>query len=396
MADAGIEDILIVYPLWGDKKWARLVDLSSRVRVTVAVDSLEVAAGISRAAKAAGTEIGIRAEFDTGFHRCGWPIAVSSMLEIQKLVALPGLRWDGILVYPGHIMGNQTIREQDIERENESMDELLELLDSASISYPVVSGGNTPAAFSSHRFHGLTEIRPGTYVFNDRNTVDAESAQFADCALTVLVTVVSKSVSHRAIVDSGSKTLSADQLLSGDRRGYGYVLGYPDVKLEDLSEEHGHLSIPTGSQIHIGDRLRVIPNHVYTCINLHDRIFVVEGEHVVFALTFLGVYDKDARVFDPNSAIGQHFAPVKWYLAVHGSFGAMAMLVAAFQFSNRLRARYLGMHRVLGYLYVTSVFIACPFAVLISRKLALSPSQFVANCVTTAFAPATSSSTGGG
>jgi D-serine deaminase-like pyridoxal phosphate-dependent protein len=281
MADAGIEDILIVYPLWGEKKWARLVELAGRVRVTVAVDSLAVAAGISGAAKAAGTEIGIRAEFDTGFHRCGWPIAAASMDEIQKMIALPGLRWDGILLYPGHIMGNQTIREQNIERENETLQALFELLDSASIPYPVVSGGNTPAAFSSHRFHRLTEIRPGTYVFNDRNTVDAESAQFADCALTVLVTVVSKSVPDRAIVDSGSKTLSADRLLSGERRGYGYVVGHPEVELENLSEEHGHLSLPTGSPIQIGDRLRVIPNHACTCINLHERVFVVEGEQVV-------------------------------------------------------------------------------------------------------------------
>jgi D-serine deaminase-like pyridoxal phosphate-dependent protein len=244
-------------------------------------DSLDVAAGISRAAKQAGVEIGIRAEFDTGFHRCGWPITAPSMDEILKIIALPSLRWDGILVYPGHIMGNETIREQDIERENATMDALFELLDSASIPYPVVSGGNTPAAFASHRFHGLTEIRPGTYVFNDRNTMDAESAEFGDCALTVLVTVVSRSAKTRAIVDAGSKTLSADSLLSGDRQGYGYVVGHPELKLEDLSEEHGHMCVPCDSRIKIGDRLRIIPNHVCTCINLHDCVFVVDGEQVI-------------------------------------------------------------------------------------------------------------------
>jgi D-serine deaminase-like pyridoxal phosphate-dependent protein len=281
MADAGIADILIVYPLWGEKKWEHLIGLADRVKVTVAVDSLVVAAGISKAATAAGTEIGIRAEFDTGFHRCGWRIATESMGEIQKVIAFPGLRWDGILVYPGHIMGNQTIRERDIERENETMDALFELLDSASIPYPVVSGGNTPAAFASHRFHGLTEIRPGTYVFNDRNTVDAESAGFADCAVTVLVTVVSRSASQRAIIDAGSKTLSADMLLSGDRRGYGYVVEHPELILEALSEEHGHLSAPSDSAISVGDRLRVIPNHVCPCINLHDRVYVTEGDKVV-------------------------------------------------------------------------------------------------------------------
>jgi len=101
MADAGDEDILIVYPLWGEKSghvWPIL-------RLAVAVDSLAVAAGISRAAQAAGKQIGIRAEFDTGFHPCGWPIAAQSIDAIQQMVAIPGLRWDGILVYPGAYYG---------------------------------------------------------------------------------------------------------------------------------------------------------------------------------------------------------------------------------------------------------------------------------------------------
>jgi uncharacterized membrane protein len=100
-----------------------------------------------------------------------------------------------------------------------------------------------------------------------------------------------------------------------------------------------------------------------------------------FALTLFAIYDKDARVFDPTSAIARHFAPVKWYVIVHGFFGAIAMAVASFQFSNRLRARYLPVHRALGYLYVISVCAATPLAILVAMKLSLSPSQFVANCV---------------
>src|SRR6185437_3659647 len=143
---------------------------------------------------------------------------------------------------PGHIMGSQAIREQDIPREDVELDRLYEKLDAADIPYPVVSGGNTPAAFESHRFHGITEIRPGTYVFNDRNTVDAESCSYSNCAATVLTTVVSTSVNHRAILDAGSKTLSADALHSGDGKHHGYIQGHPEYVLEHLSEEHGHLA----------------------------------------------------------------------------------------------------------------------------------------------------------
>ncbi|HZC44461.1 MAG TPA: alanine racemase, partial [Acidobacteriaceae bacterium] len=255
--------------------------LAKHVKISVAMDSLQVAEGISQAAKAAGVEVGIRLEFDTGLRRCGLTSDEESIEIAHKVSRLPNLRWEGISLYPGHIMGNRKVREEDIPLENAKVDRLLALLDAAGIPYPVVSGGNTPAAFESHRFHGVTEIRPGTYVFNDRNTVDAESATYADCAVTVLATVVSTSVRYRAIIDAGSKTLAADALLSGDRKYFGYVQNHPEFLLEDLSEEHGHIAIPEDSLVAVGDRLRVVPNHVCPCMNLHDQVFVVREDQVV-------------------------------------------------------------------------------------------------------------------
>lgn len=281
MADAGISDILIVYPLWGERNWNRLARLAARVKISVAMDSLDVAYGISRAAAKAGVEVGIRLEFDTGLRRCGLGANDASVEVARKIMMLPNLRWEGISLYPGHIMGNRSIREQDLVNENAKLDELYAKLDAARIPHPVVSGGNTPAAYESHRFHGVTEIRPGTYVFNDRNTVDAESASYSDCAATVLATVVSTSVPGGAIIDAGSKTLSGDTLLSGVRQHYGYVRDHPELVLHDLSEEHGHLAVADGSSVKIGDRLQVVPNHICPCINLHDRVFVVSGEQVV-------------------------------------------------------------------------------------------------------------------
>lgn len=281
MADSGLKDIVVVYPLWGESKWNRLGELARRVRISVAMDSFPVAEGISRSATNAGVEVGIRVEFDTGFGRCGLPIDDNSIREVQRIRALPNLRWEGISVYPGHIMGNRALREHDLVLENDRLDRLYALLDAAGVSCPVVSGGNTPAAFLSHRFHGVSEIRPGTYVFNDRNTVDAEAASYDECAATVLVTVVSTSVAGRAIIDAGSKTLTADTLLSGERRHHGYIQGHPEMALYDLSEEHGHLQIPEHSRIRIGDKLRVVPNHICPCINLQERVFLVSGDDVV-------------------------------------------------------------------------------------------------------------------
>ena len=96
-------------------------------------------------------------------------------------------------------------------------------------------------------------------------------------------------------------------------------------------------------------------------------------------LTIFVTYMKNARIFDPTSEIAQHFAPVKWYLIPHAFFGALGMLLGVFQFSNRLRARYLKTHRVMGYLYVVSVFIAAPLAVPMTFRF--GPSLVAASAV---------------
>ena len=100
-----------------------------------------------------------------------------------------------------------------------------------------------------------------------------------------------------------------------------------------------------------------------------------------FALTIFATYEKNAQILDPMSPIARHYAPAKWFLPVHAVFGILALGLAAFQFSNRLRARYLRMHRFLGYAYVTSVFIAGPFAVIVAFKIPKPVSGVAANCM---------------
>src|SRR5579862_477049 len=114
---------------------------------------------------------------------------------------------------------------------------------------------------------------------------------------------------------------------------------------------------------------------------------------IVFGLlTVFVTYMKNARIFDPNSEIAQHFAPVKWFAISHAFFGALGMLLGAFQFSNRLRARYITVHKTMGYIYIACVFIAGPLALPMTTRLgspslvAASTTQALGWMVTTAIA----------
>jgi D-serine deaminase-like pyridoxal phosphate-dependent protein len=144
----------------------------------------------------------------------------------------------------------------------------------------IVSGGSTPSAFLTHKIPGVTEIRPGTYVYNDLNTFFQGVCKLEDCAARVVVTVVSTAVPGRAMIDAGSKTLSADGLGSGPATGHGYVVEAPDAALIKLNEEHGHLDITNSThKFHVGEVVTVIPNHVCACVNMHDEVFLVrKGE----------------------------------------------------------------------------------------------------------------------
>jgi D-serine deaminase-like pyridoxal phosphate-dependent protein len=130
-------------------------------------------------------------------------------------------------------------------------------------------------------FTGVNEIRPGMYIFNDRNMVGVGVAGVEDCALSVITTVVSTSVPGRAIVDAGSKTLSSDGHQVAGGSGFGMVKIDPAAEVERLSEEHGNLNISHSTrQYRVGERLAIIPNHVCSTVNMHNRIYGVVGERV--------------------------------------------------------------------------------------------------------------------
>jgi D-serine deaminase-like pyridoxal phosphate-dependent protein len=151
----------------------------------------------------------------------------------------------------------------------------------AGLEPRIVSGGSTPALFHSHRLAALNEIRPGTYLFNDRNTVLSGACQLADCAAAILVTVVSTARPGQVIVDGGSKTFSPDRPVMGGEPSFGHVVEAPAAVFSKMNEEHGFVDIErAGRSFSVGDKMRVIPNHICVAMNLHEQVYGVRGDLV--------------------------------------------------------------------------------------------------------------------
>jgi D-serine deaminase-like pyridoxal phosphate-dependent protein len=281
MRDAGIDDILIAYPIVAQHKARELAHLAANTKITVSLDSLEAAQSISLSAAERAVRVGILVEVDVGLHRCGVGSAEDAVALARKILIQPNLDFRGIMFYPGHMMAPVARQRELLTPVNQFMDEVYAAFARAGIPIQVVSGGSTPTAFLSAEFHGLTEIRPGMYPFYDRNMVGAEVVPVESCALSVVVTVVSTAVSGRVILDGGSKTFSSDRFLAGHGRGFGMVVQDPAAEFEAMSEEHGHLSVAASKRAYrLGERLQIIPNHVCTTINMHERIYGVRGGQV--------------------------------------------------------------------------------------------------------------------
>ena len=273
------DDLLLAYPPVGKAKLRRLMSLPEHVKLTVALDSTESAEQLMRAAADRRRTVGVYVELDIGMHRVG-VAGAEELLNLVRFVAdRPPLVYHGIAFYPGHIRGGDATLEQ-IDRLQVDLQETLGILDRAGLSPPTVSGGSTPTVWQSHLIRGLTEIRPGTYVYNDRVTALAGACEWNDCALSVLATVVSTAVSGQAVVDTGSKSLGREPS-GATEEGFGSLLDRPEVTVARLSEEHGILDLrATSWHPRIGDRVRIVPNHVCIAVHLHETIYGVRGDKV--------------------------------------------------------------------------------------------------------------------
>lgn len=265
------DDLLLAYPPVGTARLRRLLELPASVRLTVALDSSAAVTALAEAARRANRPVRVLVELDLGMRRVG-VAGVDEAVALAHLVQRSApLEYAGILFYPGHV--RETVGEQDaaLEALRASLGRAIEALDRIGLRPSVVSGGSTPTLFRSHELTGVTEIRPGTYVYNDRTTAAMGACRWDDCALTVLATVVSTAVPGQVVIDAGTKALGREPMRGADAHGYGVLAERPEVTVQQMSEEHGILDVSrTDWMPRVGTMVRVIPNHVCIAVHLAD------------------------------------------------------------------------------------------------------------------------------
>lgn len=281
-ADGGVTDIFIAYPLWVEEHHAeRLRRLAGACTLALGVDSVEGATAMGRRLGESAGAVGVLVEIDSGHHRSG--VLPEEAVEVARAAADAGLDVTGVFTFPGHSY-KPGMPTGAANNENHALGEAAEALTRAGFTVRTISGGSTPTALIGNET-AATELRPGVYVLGDAQQLELERCSWDDIALTVAATVVSRHEAgggnvRRIVVDAGSKVLGSDR--PDWASGYGRLPGFPDARITALSEHHATIVWPDDAGLpRLGERLRVIPNHVCLAMNLVDHVTAVRDGAVV-------------------------------------------------------------------------------------------------------------------
>ena len=291
-ADAGVTDIRLPYPMNPANADRVRALLGRGVRLSIIVDDPSVARAWSEAMVASRQRLEVLIKVDVGFHRCGIdPDAPGAMAIIKDVSELPGISFRGLLSHAGQAYGAASIQElgEIAESEITTLRRLATDARQAGVAVEEISVGSTPTARFITLQNGVTEMRPGNYVFYDRTQAGLRATPIEQCAMSVLSTVVSRPVSARVVFDAGSKTLTSDVARGfGAPTGHGLVytdvearVAEPSISIERLSEEHAVARVPATCQLRPGDRVRIVPNHACTVTNLANELLFVDGTTIV-------------------------------------------------------------------------------------------------------------------
>jgi len=281
-ADHGFDDVTWAFPVVLGRL-AEVRALADRITLRVFVDGPEAVDALERS----GTAVHVWLKIDCGYHRAGLDPAAPATLDLaRRIVASRHLTFDGLATHSGHAyaaVGCDRIRAVAEEERRILADLRARLADEGIVG--AASVGSTPAMTCVEHLDGITEARPGNYVFYDGMQVDLGVCTPRDCGVTVLASVVSRQPrATHSIADAGALALSKDAGHPGPDAAMGrlfddYETGTlrTDARLTALSQEHGKVSAP----LPVGERIRILPNHSCLTVACFDEYHVVQGESVV-------------------------------------------------------------------------------------------------------------------
>jgi D-serine deaminase-like pyridoxal phosphate-dependent protein len=293
MADGGIKDILIAYPISNPGKINRLIKLLQKgVRLKVSVDNPESLGYLQNALEYTPYTLEVWIKVNSGLNRCGVEPGEEAVFLAKSIMTHSKLKLGGIFTHAGHSYAANTYD----EIENIGVQEGLAVVESAKeceqagIPIPVRSVGSTPTFKIAGKVQGITEIRPGNAVFFDAIQVGLGVTNIENCAVTLLASVVGV-YKDRIIFDTGSKSLCLDKGAHGNQSvsGFGVIIGHPEVIIERLSEEHGVGVITQKANLKLNDKVQIIPNHACPVVNQFDEYVVHDNGQVI------DVWKVDAR-----------------------------------------------------------------------------------------------------
>jgi D-serine deaminase-like pyridoxal phosphate-dependent protein len=290
----GFKDILYAVPV-EPGKFDEAIELKRECeRFSLITDDVEIPELLNERARRAGVSFDLFLKIDCGYHRCGVEPDAAEAVEIpRRILASSNLRFKGILTHAGHSYHCRTGEELErvARHERDVMIETASRLRSLDIPVEVISIGSTPTITHVDHLDGVTEARPGNYIFFDAFQATLGSCGFDDCALTVLAAVVHRDRTRRKVVlDAGAIALSKDRgaVELDPACGYGRVL---DVEGRDmgvgvggLSQEHGEVFVQdeeTFNRLKVGTRVRVLANHSCLTAAQHSHYNVLEGGRIV-------------------------------------------------------------------------------------------------------------------
>lgn len=282
LADPSWTDITVAYPALGHQRINTVAKLACTHTVRVAVDSRHLMEQLSKQALVHHSTIGIHIIFDAGLHRCGTADA-DELVSLARIAQnTPGLRYDGVQLYLGHLYGDAARNPDSFEKINALWQPAYKALCRAKLSPDTVSSGSSPSVFSSHKIAHVNEIRVGTAYINDYFELKFGHCRTDECAGRIIATVISDKVPGQVIIDTGSKTLSAKQLLRNETLEMGYVCQYPEARIFRLHEEHGWVDVSRCKTPPVpGQHISIIPVNIALCMNLFDEFILLKEDGTI-------------------------------------------------------------------------------------------------------------------